>query len=283
MNSLTRTTIRQAAVAGMFYPGHREELGRELDELFEDARAHPAAPAEGALHALIVPHAGYLYSGPTAARAYALVQGGGFETCILVGPSHREYFRGVSVYPGAAYATPLGVCTIDDACREELLAQSTVIRTALEGHRDEHSLEVQVPFLQRVLPQAMIVPMIMGDQEADTCRALGEAIARVAQGKNILLVASSDLSHFYPSDVARTKDREVISLIEAFNVSGLLQQLEADTCEACGGGPIAAVMTAAERSGAAHATIVHACNSGDVTGDRSRVVGYCSAALWKTP
>ncbi|MGE5315587.1 MAG: AmmeMemoRadiSam system protein B [Acidobacteriota bacterium] len=278
---IAHDTIRRPAVAGMFYPGTKEELESEVGRLLDAASAQPSAKKEGVLTGLIVPHAGYMYSGATAARAYHLAKGADIETCILIGPSHQEYFMGVSVYPGAAYVTPLGEAPIDQDLRDKLLSHSPLIQEAAEGHRAEHSLEVQLPFLQTVLPEAKIVPLVMGDQESETCWELGTIVADASRGKKVLLVASSDLSHFYPSTVARTKDQEVLSLIGAFDIRGLLTQLESGSCEACGGGPIAAVMSAAQELGATRATIVHACNSGDITGDTSRVVGYCSAALWR--
>lgn len=276
------TAIRRAAVAGMFYPGTKPELEATLKELFAQM-PEPSIEThkpEGSVSALIVPHAGYKYSGPTAARAYALVRERHYDTCVLVGPSHQEYFPGVSVYPGAGYATPLGECMIDDEYRTRLLSAAPLVEASLAGHKTEHSLEVQIPFLQTVLPGTPIVPVVMGDQRPEFCRRLGHALASAASGRTVLLIASSDLSHFYPSDVARAKDAEIMRLIEGFDVEGFYAQLDADVCEACGGGPIAAVMTAARGSGARRASIVYACNSGDITGDRSRVVGYCSAAVW---
>jgi MEMO1 family protein len=272
--------IRPAAVAGRFYPGTKLELETEMKELLGAS----AEASDAELCALIVPHAGYLYSGTTAGRAYALLEGRTIDTCVLIGPSHQEYFLGVSAYPGDAYETPFGLCKIDHTLRAALIDASPLIRLSTEGHRNEHSLEVQVPFIQTVLPSASIVPLVIGDLRAESYIELGEAIARVLAHKpRVLLVASSDLSHFYPSDVARVKDAEALRLIEAFDTRGFLRELETETIEACGGGPIAAVMTAAYGLGARRAQILHACNSGDITGDTSRVVGYCSAALWRTP
>ena len=272
------TAVRPAAVAGIFYPGTKQQLETDIGELLGEP---PGAAAAGTLIGLIVPHAGYMYSGATAAKAYALVQGRTFDACILVGPSHQEYFQGVSVYPGRAYATPLGQALVATGLRDALLAASPVVRASVQGHRGEHSLEVQIPFLQSVLPSAAILPVVMGDQRAENCFALGDALAVAAGGRNVLLIASSDLSHFHSSPVARKKDAAVIALIERYNVRALMDGLDDEACEACGGGPIVAVMTAARHLGADRATIVDARNSGDVTGETGRVVGYCSAALWK--
>jgi MEMO1 family protein len=272
--------IRRAAVAGIFYPGTKPQLQNEVDTLLHEA---PSVSASGELIGLIVPHAGYTYSGAIAAKAYALLRNRPIDVCILVGPSHQEYFQGVSVYSGSAYETPLGIVDLATELRDAVLAESPVIQATLLGHRGEHSLEVQLPFLQSVLPQAKILPLIIGDQRAENCFAVGEALARASRGRNVVLIASSDLSHFHSSAEAREKDAKVIALIESYNVRELMDQLETESCEACGGGPIVAVMLAAQRLGANRAALVDACNSGDVTGDTGRVVGYCSAALWKNP
>ncbi len=270
--------VRRPVVAGVFYAGSARELRDDVG-----AFVHGALPPDvpGTVVGLVVPHAGYLYSGATAAHAYALLKGRAVDACILVGPSHQEYFSGVSVYPGTAYATPLGRTEIDADLRDALLAESPIVRPSVQGHRGEHSLEVQIPFIQSVLPDVPILPLVMGDQSPAHCFALGEALGAVARGLNVVLIASSDLSHFHTSSEARTKDAGVIALIEQYNTTELMTRIDMQECEACGGGPIVAVMTAAHLLGARHATILHACNSGDITGDTDRVVGYCSAALWK--
>lgn len=277
MNSTA--AVREPAVAGIFYAGSKKQLKADIEKLVGDA---PPRAATGTLVGLIVPHAGYMYSGATAAAAYALLRGRKIDACILIGPSHQEYFQGVSVYPGSAYATPLGEAQIDTGLRDALVADSTIVRASLQGHRGEHSLEVQIPFIQSVLPEAKILPLVMGDQQTEHCYALGEALASALRDLHVVLIASSDLSHFHSSAEARVKDERVMSYIRQYNVVELMEHLEADTCEACGGGPIVAVMTAARLLGATSAEILHACNSGDITGDTDRVVGYCSAALWKT-
>lgn len=275
---LSDALVRPAAVAGTFYPATQQQLLSVVGNLLSDV---PKSVNGGTLLALVVPHAGYAYSGATAARAYALLNGLTFDACIVVGPSHQEYFQSVSVYPGHAYETPLGRVTIDTGLRMALLECSSVVHASAVGHRAEHSLEVQIPFLQSIMPDAAILPLVMGDQHAELCYALGEAMASVVRGRNVLLIASSDLSHFHTAAEARKKDGEVIALIEQFNIRELMRRLDIGMCEACGGGPIVAVMTAAQLLGANRASIVHACNSGDVTGDTRRVVGYCSAAIWK--
>ena len=270
--------IRPPAVAGMFYPGDADELTGNLQDVFLQAD-NPSIG--GKLIALVVPHAGYMYSGVTAAYAYRLIAEGEFDVIALVGPSHRDNFGGVSVYPGEGYRTPLGDVPIDDALRTALVECSPLIRAIPDGHREEHSLEVQIPFIQMVSPKSSILPLVMGDQREETCLELGRALARCTSGKKVLLIASSDLSHFYPSHLAKRKDADTIHAIAAMDEDELLAKLDNGSAEACGGGPIAAIMSAAKILGATQCTLLHSCNSGDVTGDRTRVVGYCSAALWR--
>lgn len=269
--------IRPSAAAGMFYPDDAEQLRKEVSALLASA---PATKLNGFLHAIIVPHAGYMYSGYTAARAFTLLKEMKINTTVLVGPSHREYFDGVSVFPGAAYRTPLGTVLVDDELRTEILEKFSEIQCSHNGHRAEHSLEVQLPFLQQVAKEIKILPIVMGDQRRSYCVKLGEILAEVVRGKNVLLLASSDLSHYYPYEIARSLDAIVLSSLRRLDNEQLMHDLETERAQACGGGPIVAVLTAAKKLGADSCSILHSCNSGDVTGDRDAVVGYVSAALW---
>ncbi len=273
------TAVRPPAVAGMFYTGHATALEREVDELLSRARA---ATVPGTPVALIVPHAGYVYSGATAARAYALLRTKMFETVVIVSPSHREYFNGVSVYNGAAYRTPLGEMTVDADLRDHLLEKETLIEASVRGHGAEHAVEVQLPFLQKTLGDAKILPIVMGDQRREYCYHLGKRLAEVLSGRRVLLVASSDLSHYHPYDEAVSLDTIVIEDLRAFDPDRLMEDLESDRTEACGGGPAVAVLLAARALGADRVEVLYRCNSGDVTGDRDAVVGYVSAAAVRT-
>ncbi|HXG37877.1 MAG TPA: AmmeMemoRadiSam system protein B [Bacteroidota bacterium] len=272
------STIREPAVAGMFYPAIPTQLHRELDELFRSAKPRKV---EGTLLALIAPHAGYMYSGSTAAVGYKLLSSLNFDTVVVVGPSHREYFRGISVFSGDAYRTPLGDVPIDMKLREELVAQSEAIVMSHVGHRAEHSVEVQLPFLQKVLRNFTFLPIVMGDQRREYCDILADALAATLKNRNALLIASSDLSHYHPHDVALQLDKRVIQEVEAYNPDGLMEKLERDEVEACGGGPMVAVMKAAKMLGSNRSYILHHCTSGDITGEKDAVVGYLSVALAK--
>lgn len=269
-------TVRRAAVAGMFYPDSAGELTQEVDALL---RQVPRTVVHGRPLALVVPHAGYIYSGPTAAAAYSLVKGIGYSTVVVVAPSHREYFTGVSVYPGDAYETPLGRVPVDTVLRDRLLALSAVATSSTAGHGAEHAVEVHLPFLQKALGTFRFLPLVMGDQSRDTCFALGEDLGNVLQGESTLLVASTDLSHFYTALEAERRDGIVLGDLEGFEPERLMADLEEGHAEACGGGPVVAVMIAARALGARRLRILAHTHSGQITGDSHSVVGYCSAVM----
>ncbi len=273
-------SARLPVVAGTFYPGSAKTLQRDVDEMLEQA----VVPRQfGTLVGVVSPHAGYVYSGFTAAHGYRALRGKKFDAVVVVGPSHQEYFDGVSVYPGSGFRTPLGEVAISDEVRTAIVRGGKHIRLSVAGHRSEHSVEVQVPFLQRALGSFSFVPVVMGDQSPELCTDLAEALAAAAAGRNILLVASSDLSHYHPYEEALALDRRVIDLVESFEPLRLMESLEHRHLEACGGGPIVAVMLAARKLGANTARVVHYCNSGDVTGDKGAVVGYLSAMITNEP
>ncbi len=269
---------RPPVVAGMFYPEHEQELRHVVESLI--AGATPARK-DGTLVGIVVPHAGYPYSGRTAAQAFGLLVNRPIGTVVLVGPSHREYFDGISVFSGASFKTPLGTVEVDTELRSDLLKRYPALQSSLVGHKAEHSLEVQLPFLQLAVHDLKILPIVMGDQKRKYCEGLGAALAEAAKDRQMFLVASSDLSHYYPSDVARKLDAIAIASIQDLNYEALMSELEADRTEACGGGPIVTVLHAATKAGADYCEVLDSCNSGDVSGDTERVVGYVSAALWK--
>jgi len=272
-------SVRAPAVAGAFYPGDAATLAAEVDGYLDEAEV---ADLDGDLVALISPHAGYMYSGGVAALSYVLLREREFDTVVVIAPSHRYGFRGVSVFGGSGYETPLGVVPVDGEMASSIRDASGDFHYEPRAHAAEHSLEVQVPFLQRTLGGFRIVPIVMGEQDEGTVRALAEAVARAARDAapaRVLLVASTDLSHFHPYDEAVALDSVVQDAVERFDPEGLLSSLRRGDCEACGGGPAAAVMVAARELGADGASVLGYRNSGDVTGDRSGVVGYMAAAL----
>jgi AmmeMemoRadiSam system protein B len=268
---------RRPAVAGTWYPDDPAVLRREIDGYLE---AVPAAPMSGRLVALISPHAGLRYSGPVAAHAYALLRGQRDLTVVLVGPSHRQRFEGVSVFARGAFATPLGDVPIDEAAAEALLAAGGGLVADPAPHRDEHSLEMQLPFLQHLVPGLRLVPLLMGSQSREEVEALAGALVSGLQGREALLVASSDLSHYHPAEVANELDAKVVGDVARLDAEGLMARQEAFHGHACGGGPMVAVMMAARARGARASDILRYADSGDAgEHDKTRVVGYLAAAL----
>jgi AmmeMemoRadiSam system protein B/AmmeMemoRadiSam system protein A len=272
--------IRESVIAGSWYPGSPGPLRQEVEQFLG-----LAAPGDlqGQLIALISPHAGYRYSGQVAAYAYKLLEKQKFDSVVIVAPSHRAYFPGVSIYDRGGYRTPLGVVPLDHELASALERRDSRIRYVPEAHAQEHSLEIQLPFLQVVMLKFKLVPLVMGDQNLATCQWLAEAVADCIGTKSVLVVASSDLSHFHPYQEAKRLDQTVLDKVESFDPIGLSESLASGKCEACGGGPMITAMLIARRLGANKSRVLRYANSGDVTGDRSGVVGYMAAAFWANP
>jgi hypothetical protein len=268
-------SVRPAAVAGTWYPGTRAALARAVDEYLAAARCSIA----GDIRAIVAPHAGLMYSGPVAGFAYSALAGRSYDVAVLVGPSHHVAFQGVASYPSGAFDTPFGAVPIAEDVTEAIARVSTVIHENRAAHAREHCLEIQLPFLCRVLPDTPIVPLLMGYQRRATIDGLAEALARGLEGRRALLVASTDLSHYREARVAAVLDQQVTSLVGQFDADGLADALEQVPDHACGGGPAVAVMKAARSLGARDARVLRYADSGDVSGDKSAVVGYMAAAL----
>ena len=272
--------IREPAVAGAFYPDKPEVLSRDVKRYLENAKKEKL---EGEIVALVSPHAGYMYSGQVAAYAYKLIEGRVFDSVVVVAPSHRALFKGASVYDRGGYRTPLGVVPIDTDLSKKMMEKRKEIQFLPEAHYQEHSLEVQIPFLQVVSKTFKLVPIVMEPYWSwETCQSLASAIAEAVRGKNVLLIASSDLSHFHSYDEAVKLDKIILNHIDRFDPEGLNRDLKNGRCEACGGGPIISIMLAAKILGANQGKMLKYLNSGDVSGDRSRVVGYAAGVFYKT-
>lgn len=278
MSKVYSEDIRQPAVADSFYPGDPETLDKEIDYMLNKVETFDLS---GEIKALVSPHAGYIYSGLVAAVGYKHLENRNFSVVAIISPSHREYFPGVSVFNGKGYETPMGLVPIASELANALIEQNQRIISSWLGHRDEHALEVQLPFLQKVLKEITIIPIVMGEQNYETCILLGEALATVLKGVSALIVASSDLSHYHPYPEAVRIDQATIDLVESFNEVNLMKALENGTSEACGGGPIVSAMRASKIEGANNSKVLMYKNSGDITGDHSAVVGYLSAAFCK--
>lgn len=261
------STLRPAAVAGAFYPGDTTTLTRQVDDLL--AAVERSSTGEGWPKALIVPHAGYIYSGPVAAHAYRELEKarGKVRRVVLLGPVHRVPVTGLALPGVDAFETPLGRIPVDaDAVR--VLSTMRQVTTSRAAHAPEHSLEVQLPFLQRVLGAFALVPLAVG---MATTEEVAETIEALWGGPETLIVLSTDLSHFHPYAEARRIDATTLERIAAFAT-------DIDHEEACGATPLNGLLLAARRHGMI-ARLLVACNSGDTAGDRSRVVGYSAFAL----
>lgn len=274
--------VRPAAVAGSFYPAS----ARELENVTEQMMNAAAVPKlDGQVWAVVAPHAGYPYSGPVAAHAYAALRGRSYERVVVIAPSHFDGFGFSAIYNGDAYETPLGAVAIDKEFSTALAKSGAPsLKLSERGHakrgeQGEHALEVQLPFLQRALGNFRLVAVIMGDQSYKASRALGVALAKLIRSPGTLIVASSDLSHYHPYDEAQQLDRKPLQALQEWDYYSMSLNFATRTWEACGGGPIVAAMIAAERLGATQAVLLKYANSGDSTGDRSRVVGYGAAAF----
>jgi hypothetical protein len=266
--------LRKSVIAGSWYPGAPSILRRDIENYFDLV---PDLELEGEVVGLIAPHAGYTYSGQVAANVYKLIRGKKYDAVIVVGPSHRVAFHGVSIFSKGAYETPLGIVPVAEELTEKIKILSKTVVDIPEAHFQEHSVEIQLPFLQVALGNFSFIPLVMGDQDANTCQELAEAIYKASLGKKILIVGSSDLSHFYNDNVAKKMDAVVLRHLKDGDAVGLLANLENGAAEACGGGPMVVVMLVALMMNANKPHLLKYANSGDVTGDKSSVVGYAAA------
>jgi hypothetical protein len=270
--------IRKSIIAGSWYPGKPDVLRADIEKYFSTASN---IELNRDIKALIAPHAGYIYSGQIAAYAYRLVRGEKYDTVIVVGPSHRLAFHGVSVFLGGGYETPLGVVPVDEAMGRTIISLNKDVQEIPEAHAQEHSIEIQLPFLQVALGKVSFVPLVMGDQNESTCQNLAQSIHEAAGDKRVLVVGSSDLSHFHDYQKAVKLDSVSIKCLEAVDAKGLLENLNDNKTEACGGGPMAVAILVAKKRGALKAKVLKYANSGDITGDKTSVVGYVSAVYYQ--
>jgi len=274
-SSIDPTDVRRSVIAGTWYPGNPTELRSMIEQFLSDV---PPLDVGGQLIGLVVPHAGYVYSGPVAARAYALLrdQSQRFSRAAVISPVHRIYPGQYATTAKRYYETPLGLVRVDEELVGKLASQLDLNRVTSDM---EHSLEIQLPFLQYVLGEFTLLPVMMGDQDWPSAQELGEALAAVVGGEDAVLIASTDLSHFHSSTAAHRLDHVVLDRISALDPQGLMESLARHKAEACGGGPVSAVMVAAKLLGATSAKVLQYQDSGDVTGDHSNVVGYAAAAF----
>ncbi len=277
MTETNRSDVRPAQFADdQWYPSSAADLRRRLAAFLAEA---PDAGLGRPL-GLVAPHAGLTFSGGVAAYAYRQLQGHHYDPVVVLSPLHRRPLGRFAVTGYQAYATPLGRIPLAEDVIASLDRELTLTRPRQD---DEHSLEIQLPFLQYVLGDFELVPVMMGDQSPAACAELASALVRSLKGRRPLIVASSDLSHFHDYNTAVALDRLILDRIEAFDPEGLAQDLGLGSVEACGGGPIVAMLMACREMGATETKVLKYANSGDVWVDRSSVVGYVAAVVSSPP
>ena len=270
------TDNRPSPIAGRWYPADPDRLAQSVDAYI--AQAH-VTPVDGKIIGVLAPHAGHRYSGPVAGHAFKLLKGLHYDTVVIVGPSHYPYPAPIITTGHQAYITPLGTIPVNQTI---LAALSRHVPLSQVRGDSEHALEIELPFLQRTLEGAFeLVPLALTDQSADMAQALGETLAQITRGTSTLLVASSDLSHFYPQEAANRFDRAILDAVARYDPIGVIEAEVRQEGFACGRGAIATVMIAARALGANAARVVAYATSGDVTHDYRQVVGYGAAVFYQ--
>ncbi|MGC8997783.1 MAG: AmmeMemoRadiSam system protein B [Candidatus Bathyarchaeia archaeon] len=279
--------IRLPSQAGAFYAGKAESLKRQIEECFLHELGPGKIPTvvEGPrrIVGFVCPHAGYMYSGPVAAHAYYnLASDGKPDTVVLFGPNHTGYGSALAVMNEGFWRTPLGDVEVDGETANKIVREARIVDVDDSAHRYEHSIEVQLPFLQYLFGSAFkIVPICFLMQDLHSSREVGQAVAKVLAGKNALIIASSDMTHYEPHRIAEKKDLMALKAVEIMNEERFYSMIEEHRITACGYGPIIALITAAKALGAREAKLLCYKTSGDVTGDYSAVVGYAAVQFTK--
>ena len=277
--------VRPSAIAGSWYPGDPDELAAMVGEMLAAVQ-----PVDGAPIGLIVPHAGYVYSGPVAACGFRQLEQGKYDAAVIIASDHQSPLSDpISVWAEGGFETPLGVVPVDVELAQALVAADPRITGDLAAHESEHPIEIELPFLQQVCPGCAIVPVLMGNDDEETVQALADALLAALPGKRAVIIASSDLSHYPTYDDALTVDGATLAAIETLDPARVQETTDEMmaagfsnlvTC-ACGEAPILVTMRVAQGLGADTATILRYANSGDVSGDRGKVVGYGAVMFWR--
>ncbi len=273
--------IRKPAVSGMFYASTARELEEQIEWCYKHELGPGAIPKVNSkglreIVAIVAPHAGYHYSGPVAAHAYKeLAEDGIFNTAVILSPNHTGYGYPVSLWVEGGWDTPLGEVEINKQLAQKLLGE--VIRADETAHIHEHSIEVQLPWLQYLYKKVKIVPITMLAQDIETARTVGKAISQA--GDNLIIIASTDFTHYEPHPVAMETDNTIIEAIVALDEEELYTRCESLNCTMCGYGPVASAIVAAKGMNAKRANLLKYATSGDTSGDFSRVVGYGSIVI----
>ena len=274
--------LRRAAVAGSFYPSVRSELSSMVNNCYlhplGPGNSPPASPGNASIVAVVSPHAGYEYSGPVAAHSYLHVSSlRDPDLIVVVAPNHYGVGSGVATFKEGEWETPLGRMRVDEKAASRLVRDSGIVAFDPEAHRIEHSLEVQLPFLQQIYGDSVpILPVSLLFQDIETAKTLAESLVKVVEGRRVVLVASSDLTHYEPAAAAREKDTALIDQVKRMDVSPFYSTLDRLQVTACGFGAIATVMEASLALGLKKGELLRYATSGDTTGDNNQVVGYAA-------
>jgi len=277
---------REPAVAGQFYEYSAVSLKKEIENCFLKKEFGPeqlpkVKKGERKIIGIIVPHAGFMYSGPVAANSYfQLAADGRPEDFIIIGPNHTGIGTAISIMDEGIWKTPLGKVKINSELARKILERGTIAKKDASAHVQEHSVEVQLPFLQYVYKKFEFVPVCMLDQTYEACVDLGTSIAE-AISKNAVIIASSDFTHFERNEIAHRQDKKALDAIEKMDAKKFLDIVNYENMSVCGYGPIATMLIAAKKLKAKSCEILRYATSGDVTGDESRVVGYAAAKVMK--
>jgi len=270
--------IRKPAVAGQFYPANPAELERDVKDRLERARY---VDIDGEILGIVAPHAGYVYSADIAVSAYKQVENKDVDIVVVLAPSHRDPFRGATIFPGTAYETPLGEMAIDVEFAQTCQTLCEQFHASEYGHRQEHAVEVQLPFLQTLFPGAKLVPVVLGVLDWQSCHRIGTALATAAKDRNVLFVASTDLYHGNSYQDCKRISGETLSAFAKLKPRDLFQGLEDQTYQACGGNAVTVLQIAAAQLGARRAQLMNRTNSNDVTGQKGGyVVGYGAVVVY---
>jgi len=285
---MKKLEIRKPAVAGSFYDGDTKSLNIQIENCFLHKLGPGKLPStiikgERKIVGLISPHAGYMYSGPVAANGfYKIALGGKPDTIIILGPNHRGFGEDVSIMVEGKWKTPLGELEIDTDIAEKILKNSKIIRNDPKAHQYEHSIEVQLPFVQYIFGKNIkFVPICMTRQDINTDIEIAESICSSVTGKNILIIASSDFTHYEPQEYAENADKQAINAILNFDPKRLYDMIYQQNLSMCGPGPITVMLNICEILGAKKVELLKYATSGDITGMYDKVVGYASLIVSK--
>jgi len=278
--SFSDPNIKQPNVSGQFYPADSTELSVEVEGFISAAKVKPP---DRRIEVVIAPHAGYFYSGAVAGYSFKAVKGRPYKTIVILAPSHFYGFDGASVWTQGGLKTPLGIVPVDEDFAKKLVGKSEKFYFEPKAYEREHSLEVELPFLQRTFKDFKVVPIIMGQVSYETCEALAQSIKEViGERQDVLIVVSTDLSHYHNDATARDMDEKTLATVKAVNAKKLWQQCHIGTMEMCGFIPVTTALLYANINGLKDVEILRYANSGDVSGDKERVVGYSSVVIYES-